>query len=63
MTTPRSAILLSMKFLIVDDHAVLRTGLTALLRQACPLDIVLEAGDGKEGLDSAFPPTRFSREA
>src|SRR5271156_5654914 len=53
MTTLRSAILAAMKFLIVDDHAVLRTGLTALLRQACPLDIVLEAGDGKEGLETA----------
>ena len=53
MTTLRSAILAAMKFLIVDDHAVLRTGLTALLRQARPLDIVLEAGDGKEGLETA----------
>ena len=53
MKTLRSAIVLSMKFLIVDDHAVLRTGLTALLRQARPLDIVLEAGDGKEGLETA----------
>ena len=42
-----------MKFLIVDDHAVLRTGLTALLRQARPLDIVLEACDGPEGLEAA----------
>ena len=42
-----------MKFLIVDDHAVLRTGLTALLRQARTDDIVLEACDGVEGLASA----------
>jgi two-component system nitrate/nitrite response regulator NarL len=42
-----------MKFLIVDDHAVLRTGLTALLRQARPLDVVLEACDGKQGLETA----------
>jgi len=39
-----------MKFLIVDDHAVLRDGLKALLRQAGPDDVVLEAGDGAEGL-------------
>ena len=42
-----------MKFLIVDDHAVLRTGLTALLGQARPLDVVLEACDGPEGLEAA----------
>jgi two-component system, NarL family, nitrate/nitrite response regulator NarL len=51
--TPSGAILASMKFLIVDDHAVLRTGLTALLRQARPLDVVLEACDGREGLETA----------
>jgi two-component system nitrate/nitrite response regulator NarL len=39
-----------MKFLIVDDHAVLRTGMKALLRQASPDDLVLEAGDGAEAL-------------
>jgi DNA-binding NarL/FixJ family response regulator len=42
-----------MKFLIVDDHAVLRTGLTALLRQARPDDEVLEASNGAEGLETA----------
>jgi two-component system nitrate/nitrite response regulator NarL len=42
-----------MKFMIIDDHAVLRTGLTALLRQARPDDIVLEACDGAEGLTLA----------
>src|ERR1700689_4051896 len=57
MKTLRSAILLSMKFLIVDDHAVLRTGLTALLRQARPHDIVLGASDALEGLATArLPP-------
>src|SRR5580692_9919491 len=53
MTTLESTILPSMKFLIIDDHAVLRTGLTALLRQARPHDIVLEACDGAEGLTLA----------
>src|SRR5271156_5983213 len=42
-----------MKFLIIDDHAVLRTGLTALLRQARPDDEVLEACNGLEGLEQA----------
>jgi len=42
-----------MKFLIVDDHAVLRTGMTALLQQGRPNDIVLEACDAREGLEIA----------
>lgn len=39
-----------MKILIVDDHIVLREGLTALLRQADPDSVVLEASDGIEAL-------------
>jgi two-component system, NarL family, nitrate/nitrite response regulator NarL len=39
-----------MKYLVVDDHAVLRNGLKALLRQAEADPLVLEAGDGAEGL-------------
>jgi two-component system, NarL family, nitrate/nitrite response regulator NarL len=39
-----------MKYLIVDDHAVLRNGLRALLRQAEADPLVLEASDGAEGL-------------
>jgi two-component system, NarL family, nitrate/nitrite response regulator NarL len=42
-----------MKFLIVDDHAVLRKGLTALLQQEGLDNVVLEAGDGAEGLGVA----------
>jgi two-component system nitrate/nitrite response regulator NarL len=39
-----------MKYLIVDDHAVLRNGLKALLRQAETDPQVVEASDGAEGL-------------
>jgi two-component system, NarL family, nitrate/nitrite response regulator NarL len=40
-----------MRFLIVDDHAVLRNGLTALLRQVEPEASVLEASDAAQGLE------------
>ena len=39
-----------MKLLIVDDHAILREGLAAILRLAGPDTEVLQAGDGAEGL-------------
>ena len=39
-----------MKLLIVDDHAILREGLAAMLRQAGPDTDVLQASDGAEGL-------------
>jgi DNA-binding NarL/FixJ family response regulator len=39
-----------MKLLIVDDHAILREGLAAMLRQAGPDTQVLQASDGAEGL-------------
>src|SRR5512146_210720 len=39
-----------MKLLIVDDHAVVRAGLAALLGQIEPGTSVLQAGDGAEGL-------------
>jgi two-component system nitrate/nitrite response regulator NarL len=39
-----------MKYLIVDDHAVLRNGLKALLQQAEADPLVVEASDGAEGL-------------
>lgn len=42
-----------MLFLIVDDHAVLRKGLSALLQQAKPDSTVLEASEGAQGLDLA----------
>lgn len=39
-----------MKLLIVDDHAILREGLAAMLRQVGPDTVVLQAGDAAEGL-------------
>jgi len=39
-----------MKLLIVDDHAILREGLAAMLRQAGPDTEVVQAGNGAEGL-------------
>jgi DNA-binding NarL/FixJ family response regulator len=39
-----------MKLLIVDDHAILREGLAAMLRQAGPDTEVLQASEGAEGL-------------
>ncbi|MEP6739823.1 MAG: response regulator transcription factor [Caldimonas sp.] len=39
-----------MKLLIVDDHAILREGLAAMLRQVGPDTVVLQAGDAADGL-------------
>jgi two-component system nitrate/nitrite response regulator NarL len=44
---------LPMKLLIVDDHAILREGLAAMLRQAGPDTEVLQASDGAEGVRMA----------
>lgn len=43
-----------MRFLIVDDHAVLRNGLTTLLRQVEPGTAILEAGNAAQGLELAM---------
>lgn len=43
-----------MKLLIVDDHAIVREGLTAMLRQARPDIVVLQAGEGAEALGLAM---------
>ena len=48
MTTTPSAMI---RLLIVDDHPVVRDGLVAILHQAEPdLEVVGEAGDGKEAV-------------
>jgi two-component system, NarL family, nitrate/nitrite response regulator NarL len=39
-----------MKLLIVDDHAIVREGLAAMLRLAAPDTQVLQAGDGAEAV-------------
>ncbi|MBZ0090109.1 MAG: response regulator transcription factor [Thermoanaerobaculia bacterium] len=41
------------RILIADDHAVVRTGLRALLAPAADLEVVGEAGDGTETLSLA----------
>lgn len=43
-----------MKLLIVDDHAIVREGLAAMLRQARPDTEVLQAGAGAEALGLAM---------
>jgi DNA-binding NarL/FixJ family response regulator len=39
-----------MKLLVIDDHVVVREGLTAMLRQAEPETVVIQACDAREGL-------------
>jgi DNA-binding NarL/FixJ family response regulator len=39
-----------MKFLIVDDHPMLRDGVAAVLRQFDPQAVVLQAPEGEQGL-------------
>jgi two-component system nitrate/nitrite response regulator NarL len=42
-----------MKLLVVDDHPLVREGLTAFLRQGQPSTVVLQAQDSIQGLDLA----------
>lgn len=42
-----------MKLLIVDDHAIVREALAAVLQQAGPHTTVLQASGGAQGLDLA----------
>ncbi|MDN3277972.1 response regulator transcription factor [Frankia sp. RB7] len=39
-----------MKFLIVDDHSILRAGISVLLKQENPDAVVVEASDGEQAL-------------
>jgi len=48
-----------MRFLIVDDHSLLRDGLAALLRQLGPDTEVLAAGDGAAALQIAERETNL----
>ena len=41
------------KVLIVDDHAIMRNGLTSLLRTSREIDVIGSAGDGKSGIQKA----------
>jgi DNA-binding NarL/FixJ family response regulator len=44
---------MSTTILLVDDHRVLRRGLRALLSDEPPLEVIGEAGDGREGIELA----------
>ena len=51
------------RVVVVDDHPFFRDGLIRGLRQSGQLEVVGEAGDGREGLDAktlAYLPVRFS---
>lgn len=41
------------RVMLVDDHLVVRNGLAALLRQERDLQVVAEAGDGKQAIERA----------
>ena len=41
------------RVLLVDDHAILRTGLRAILNAEADIEVVGEAGDGKEAVAKA----------
>ncbi|MFB3902087.1 MAG: response regulator transcription factor [Acidobacteriota bacterium] len=41
------------RVMLVDDHLVVRDGLAALLRQELDLEVVAEAGDGKQAIERA----------
>lgn len=43
--------MVSVKLLIVDDHAIVREALAAMLQQAAPHTTVLQASGGAQGLD------------
>jgi len=41
------------RVLLVDDHVVMRQGLSALLQEEADIEVVGEASDGKEGIEAA----------
>jgi DNA-binding NarL/FixJ family response regulator len=41
------------KILLVDDHAILRDGLRALLESSDDLEVIAEAGNGREAIEQA----------
>ena len=42
------------RILVADDHALVREGITAILRLHDDLEVVAEAADGKETIRKAF---------
>jgi len=43
----------TIRVMLVDDHLVVRNGLAALLRQERDLEVVAEAGDGRQAIEQA----------
>jgi two-component system, NarL family, response regulator DevR len=43
----------SLRIMLVDDHEVVRQGLRALLEAEADLEVIAEAGDGREAIDVA----------
>ena len=43
----------SLRIMLVDDHEVVRQGLRALLEAKADLEVIAEAGDGREAIDVA----------
>jgi DNA-binding NarL/FixJ family response regulator len=41
----------AIRILVVEDHTVVRDGLVAIIRQEGDLDVVAEAGDGREAVE------------
>lgn len=49
------------RVLIVDDHALVREGITAFLKMYDDIEVVAEASDGLEAIEKVkkFTPTLF----
>jgi DNA-binding NarL/FixJ family response regulator len=45
---------MSIRILIADDHAIVRSGLTLLLERQPDMEVVAEAGDGVEAVETAL---------
>jgi DNA-binding NarL/FixJ family response regulator len=48
---PRSGRSAPIRILVADDHTVVRDGLVAIIRQQSDMDVVAEAGDGRQAVD------------
>jgi two-component system nitrate/nitrite response regulator NarL len=53
MTRPQAAAVPRIRVLVVDDHALFRSGVIALLSRQPDIEVVGEAGDGLEGVKRA----------
>jgi CheY-like chemotaxis protein len=46
------------KVLAVDDHALLREGIAALVRAECDMELVAEASNGREAIRRELKPSK-----